>query len=105
MTYKQNITAILECNFAGFTQEIIDNAVDCIMALSENRREWILVSDRLPENTEYVLATDGLDVFTAWHNSEKERFKGWHSFDDNFNTQYPILAWQPLPAPYEKGGK
>ena len=34
MTYKENITAILECNFAGFKQEIIDTAVDCIMALS-----------------------------------------------------------------------
>jgi frataxin-like iron-binding protein CyaY len=34
MTYKENVTAILECNFAGFKQEIIDTAVDCIMALS-----------------------------------------------------------------------
>lgn len=78
--------------------EALDMAVS---ALSENKGEWIPVSERLPENTEYVLATDGLDLFVAWHNPEKERFKGWHSFDDHFDRQYPILAWQPLPEPYK----
>lgn len=102
MTREQNIRAILESNFAGFKDEIIDVAVKNIMALSENKGEWISVSERLPENTEYVLATDGLDMFVAWHNSEKkEMFKGWHSFDDHFDKQYPILAWRPLPEPYK----
>ena len=63
--------------------------------------EWIPVSEWLPVNTEYVLATDGLDMFVAWHNPEKERYKGWHSFDENFDVKAPILAWQPLPEPYK----
>lgn len=33
MTYKDNITAILECNFPGFKQEIIDNACNRILEL------------------------------------------------------------------------
>lgn len=41
MTYKENITAILECHFTGFKQEIIDNAVNCILALSENKGDLI----------------------------------------------------------------
>jgi len=64
----------------------------------ENKGEWIPVSERLPENNKNVLATDGLDVFIAWHNPEKEK---WYSFDELFDEQYPILAWQLLPEPWE----
>lgn len=35
MTKVQNIKAILECNFAGFKEEIIDIAVSCIMSLDQ----------------------------------------------------------------------
>lgn len=34
MTYKENITAILECCFAGFKEEIIDSACNRILELS-----------------------------------------------------------------------
>ena len=33
MTYEENVRAILECNFAGFKDEIIDRAVKMIMEL------------------------------------------------------------------------
>lgn len=33
MTYKENITAILECCFAGFKEEIIDSACNRILEL------------------------------------------------------------------------
>ena len=79
-------------------------------ALSIPKREkgtdnkWIPVSEWLPVNTEYVLATDGLDMFVAWHNPDKGwgyPEKGWHSFDENFDAKNPILAWQPLPESYK----
>ena len=41
MTREQNVRSILESNFAGFKDEIIDVAVKNIMALSENKGEWI----------------------------------------------------------------
>lgn len=36
MTYEQNVKAILESNFAGFKEEIIDIACQCICELSDN---------------------------------------------------------------------
>lgn len=33
MTYKENIKAILECNFAGFKDEIINTACDRILEI------------------------------------------------------------------------
>lgn len=33
MSYEENVRAILECNFAGFKDEIIDRAVKMIMEL------------------------------------------------------------------------
>lgn len=35
MTREQNIRAILECNFAGFKDELIDKAVESIVDLSD----------------------------------------------------------------------
>jgi hypothetical protein len=45
MTREQNVRSILESNFAGFKDEIIDVAVKNIMALSENERETIDTSE------------------------------------------------------------
>ena len=41
MTREQNIRAILETNFTGFKDEIIDVAVENIMSLSDEQGEWI----------------------------------------------------------------
>lgn len=45
MTREQNVRSILESNFAGFKDEIIDVAVKNIMALSENKGEWIFYDE------------------------------------------------------------
>ena len=64
------------------------------------RREadrWISVSERLPENDDYVLAYDNSDMFVAWFSGKT----GWHSSDNRFDKYIPIIAWKPLPEPYE----
>lgn len=43
MTYKENITAILECCFAGFKQEIIEAACNRILGLKPKTGHWIRV--------------------------------------------------------------
>jgi hypothetical protein len=41
MTKEQNVRAILECNFTGFKDELIDIAVKNIMALSDKPCEKV----------------------------------------------------------------
>jgi len=43
MTYKENITAILECCFAGFKEEIIEAACNRILGLKPKTGHWIRV--------------------------------------------------------------
>ena len=106
MTYKENVTAILECNFAGFKQEIIDIAVDCIMTLSENNREWIPISsiNEIPKEGAYWVTFEyenghretshiGWDKFhERWDDEE-----GWALEDEDY-----IIAYMPYfePEPY-----
>lgn len=42
MTYKENVRAILECNFAGFSDDVIDSAVKKIMELHHPKGRWII---------------------------------------------------------------
>lgn len=48
LSYIDNVKAILECNFAGFKEEIIDNACKRIGELSQGQRHgnWIVYKDR-----------------------------------------------------------
>lgn len=41
MTHKENIRAILECNFAGFKDEIIDNACNRILEQEPKTGRWV----------------------------------------------------------------
>ncbi len=49
MTREENIRAILECNFAGFKDDIIDIAVKRICELEQEPRkgEWQLTDDEM----------------------------------------------------------
>lgn len=104
--------------------DLIDNAP----TVYPKQGEWILVSERLPDDLEPVNIT--------WINHEPEPyykeikdkpftatgvyFNGqwywWstlctdmlaeysHNFDDIIDKAIEIVAWQPLPEPYKKGG-
>ena len=71
-------------------------------------KEWISVSDRLPENEDDVLAFAEYDQFpiTAWFRAGR-----WHvgtqvrdylessACLDSVLHKYKVTHWQPLPAP------
>lgn len=42
MTYREKITAILECSFAGFKEEIINSACNCILEQKPKTGHWII---------------------------------------------------------------
>lgn len=59
----------------------------------ENKREWIPVSERLPEDKQRVLVDYGEKI-------------GFMIINFNAYGHYGFKAWQPLPEPYkEKGGE
>ena len=54
--------------------------------------EWINCRKKLPETGKDVLAYDGESMFVAWYICGE-----WSSFDTQFDSETPILAWMPLP--------
>ena len=69
---------------------------EAISALSENKGEWIPVSERLPEeNTKvYLVCFDDGYISSIMYDRGK-----WLIGGNN------IIAWMPLPEPYKKGGE
>ena len=77
-----------------------------ISALSENKGEWIPISERLPKERQAVL---------CWAESTAERLDAefigmfdrgdWFLQSDanhlSFPHQYKVVAWMPLPEPYK----
>ena len=101
MTYKENITAILECYFTGFKKEIIDSACNRILEVEScegcdffDGDPWIPVSERLPELGQYVLC------------SIADNYANHKIIISQYNCQYYwregiVEAWMPLPEPYK----
>lgn len=72
-----------------------------ISALSENKGEWIPVTERLPEMGVRVLCACQADLYDVL----KLTPNGW--FYDTRHTYMLgfVRAWQHLPEPYKKGGE
>lgn len=79
--------------------EMLREALDmAISALKEQQnRRWIPVEERLPEDGETVLCTDGVYIYLTEYDAD---------WDAAFGDMDGITAWQLLPEPYkpEKGG-
>ena len=97
MTYEENVRAILESNFAGFKEEVIDTACRNICGL-RTYGEWISCEDQLPEEddtTQVLVSVNEMYVFYPIillpSRSVKTEYKLGH-----------IDAWMPLPKKYEK---
>ena len=59
--------------------------------------EWVPVSERLPEYT-------GLYLISIYDLVTVANFTGKHFCDRQMDNFVDVIAWQPLPEPYKKGG-
>lgn len=64
---------------------------------------WIPCSERLPEESGYYLAT----IENAKFPQILHYLKGYKRWRDEFSERKYVVAWQPLPTPYneKRGGK
>lgn len=69
-------------------------------ALSENKGEWIPVSERLPERNVWVLVSVEQSGKCFQEIMRRNNYKeGWTDNIDFYTDE--ITAWQPLPEPYK----
>lgn len=76
---------------------VYENAIKIVQqAATEHNNGWILCNERSPEDSEEVLATDGKYVYLVKYDAD---------LDASFGDMDGIVAWQPLPAPYQPKGE
>lgn len=93
----------LDCAYEH-TGDALDKAIEIVKQEAEQYNNgWISCSERLPEESgEYL----------AWVEYDEDRFIAIEEIDCdgiikewNCSTDYKIIAWQPLPQPYQPKGE
>lgn len=91
----------LEWDWSEETVEAIDMGIH---ALKET--QWIPISERLPEEEEYILLSfanyTGLDIGRYEKDGENDKF--YPGDDEETYAHYGLIvnAWMPLPKPYKE---
>ena len=84
----------------GFNQDNLDRATFAIKQLPTIQCEpqWIPVSERLPEKSEYyiITASDGVGHRTTFAKFQKKA-KSWEL--TGARSYWKVIAWMPLPEP------
>ena len=88
----------------GWSKKTVDAIEMGIHALKET--QWIPISERLPEEEEYILLSfanyTGLDIGRYEKDGENDKFYPGH--DEETYAHYGLIvnAWMPLPKPYKE---
>ena len=88
----------------GWSKKTVDAIEMGIHALKET--QWIPISERLPEEEEYILLSfanyTGLDIGRYEKDGENDKF--YPGDDEETYAHYGLIvnAWMPLPKPYKE---
>ena len=63
-----------------------------------NKREWVPVTERLPEK-------GGLYFVTKENEYGRYVATEWFYQDKTWSTGWKVVAWMPMPKPYEEGAE
>jgi hypothetical protein len=80
------------CDALAVRDDTDCKAIDAFDRIEAAIPRWIPVSERLPDDFVWVLATDGDSVMIA------------HRLGGCWNPYRRIIAWQPLPQTYKEPG-
>ena len=70
--------------------------------LLADKNGWIACSERLPEEREYYLVSDGQSTFIAEYADYKWTYHC-SDTDETYDCSKEVVAWCELPAPYTEG--
>lgn len=89
----------------GWSKKTVDAIEMGIHALKET--QWIPISERLPEEEEYILLSfanyTGLDIGRYEHDGENDKFYPGDGEETYAHYGIIVNAWMPLPEPYREG--
>jgi len=91
------LTFIVEYCGAAFDEDMQKMLCERLDALPSAKPQWIPVSEKLPKYSDSVLVSlfdDELDLGSYYCDT-------WHTIEDGSVDDGIVLAWMPLPKPYE----
>ena len=104
MNNQQAIDRLMKHIEWGWSEETIDAIGMGIHALKET--QWIPISERLPEEEEYILLSfanyTGLDIGRYENDGENDNFYPGDEEETYAHYGLTVNAWMPLPKPYKE---
>lgn len=86
-----------------FVEEVTEAEIDALVEAKEYNNGWISCSERLPEvEADVLLSLRSLDVYTGFRANTEGCF---YVEGEGYIKSENVLAWQPLPAPYQPKGE
>lgn len=105
MNNQQAIDRLVKHLEWGWSEETVDAIGMGIHALKET--QWIPISERLPEEEEYILLSfanyTGLDIGRYENDGENDNFYPGDEEETYAHYGLTVNAWMPLSEPYREG--